>query len=467
MNRAIFRIAMLVLLASFIINIKAQDSGGHFYFAGPIGSFLAQGAKIAPVTSGLPFTIRLSSAGATIEPQSFDLSGKGWDGPAKLSFTSLKYAGGQLTGSAQIQNKTGSVIEGLRLDIVGANEEYKGKDAAGKETVNTRPQTVSMSSPILLGDLAKDDQSAAVPIVVQGLSFKPETTNVTVKGVISGLYYVGGIDVNDAQIASMDIDNAGRIYIGDVVGMQVTRLDADGTHPVVVAKLPDQVNGAAVDPKTNEVYATAINNEDLFHFAPNGDKLPNITRQAAGNEAAFDKVRFGKNGGLYFAASPIWRLRNGKADPPISQAGGDDLYTKLFDVDKAGNYWIAAGLEQDRSVYFVDAGGKQSRRVAKGPDWHLGGASVPQSCRIDADGNVYVAELGIPDSEEARISVFDKEGRFIRVFGRGGKTRAQNIMPGQVFRPKDIAFGPDGRVYIGHEVAADSHSHLILIFQPF
>src|SRR5579871_5343860 len=109
--------------------VCAQDAAGHFHYAGPLSKFQVEGATPGAVAGGLPFTVTVADNGATITPSSFDLKGPQWNSAAKLTLDGLKYAGGKLTATARIQNGSGSVLEGVRLDITGATEEYKAKDA--------------------------------------------------------------------------------------------------------------------------------------------------------------------------------------------------------------------------------------------------------------------------------------------------------------------------------------------------
>ena len=55
----------------------------------------------------------------------------------------------------------------------------------------------------------------------------------------------------------------------------------------------------------------------------------------------------------------------------------------------------------------------------------------------DNDGNIYVC-----DSQENRIQVYDKNGKFIRSMGKRGQG------PGNLRRPMAVEIGKDGRVYV-------------------
>ena len=66
----------------------------------------------------------------------------------------------------------------------------------------------------------------------------------------------------------------------------------------------------------------------------------------------------------------------------------------------------------------------------------------------------------------ALLSVFDKTGHFVRVFGRGAKTPrdGDDVWEGAVGKDLyDAAFGKDGRVYI----TGDAFGGRVLMYQPF
>jgi DNA-binding beta-propeller fold protein YncE len=67
----------------------------------------------------------------------------------------------------------------------------------------------------------------------------------------------------------------------------------------------------------------------------------------------------------------------------------------------------------------------------------------------DEDGNYYVAEFG----ENQRISIFDRDGKFLRCWGNAGTE------PCQFSRARALALGPDGNLYV-----ADACNDRIQIF---
>jgi hypothetical protein len=163
----------LLIAVLILASCAAGFAQGHFNFAGPLSQSLKEGATPGAVTGGLPFAVVLSAGGATIAPTQFDLSGPGWTGKAHLTLANPQFAGGHLTATVQLQNGSGSVLEGLRLDITGATEEYKAKDAQAQDLLKTRPQAVTIPSPLLLGDLQKDDAADPQALDASTIAFQP------------------------------------------------------------------------------------------------------------------------------------------------------------------------------------------------------------------------------------------------------------------------------------------------------
>lgn len=452
---------------------RADGAGGpddqpHFHFAGPMSAFMAEGATPGAVTSGLPFTIELAEGGAKVTPASFDLKGPKWQGAATLALDGPKFADGHLTGTLRLRNGSGSVIEGVRLDVTGATEEYRAKDEQGKDVLKTRPMPAAIASPLLFGDVPKDEDADPEPLDVIGIAFKPETTRILVHGLLSGLYYVGSFtDGTEHCVAvQLDTDPKGRVYLADRNEDTIYRTDADGSSPQAVAKLPAAVRGVAVDPKTGGIVGTYINAHDFLLFTPGGDDAGKIEQDdGAGVFVGWPGwARYDRMGTLYVGfGKAIHRLAGGKPVMSVSSVGNYEFQGgPAFDIAPDGALWVATG----DTLFRVDASGKSGKRAAIGPDWRLGKVTSPQAVRVDAQGNVYVLE-GETNVEWTRASVFDRNGHVVRVFGHGNKTPKENnadAWPGELRRNNyDLAFGPDGTVYVAVEDTHDS----VLMFQPF
>src|SRR5436189_4269648 len=171
---------LLILLSLFIAHFAIQEkTGGHFYYSGPLNQLTAENVKVASVSSGLPFAISITDNGAKISPTQFDLKLPGANSPIKLSFEGLKFQGGHMTGTAKLLNSSGSVIEGVRLDVLNAAEEFQSKDAQGNLTTATRNQAINLNSPLFFGDLATNESSEALAFDVSEIKLVPEARKIT------------------------------------------------------------------------------------------------------------------------------------------------------------------------------------------------------------------------------------------------------------------------------------------------
>lgn len=83
------------------------------------------------------------------------------------------------------------------------------------------------------------------------------------------------------------------------------------------------------------------------------------------------------------------------------------------------------------------------------PDGDLdapGGAALPPGGQ----------ELWIPDFYHHRVAVYSRQGRFVRQIGTAGR-----VLRGRLHYPTDVAFGPDGTLYV-----ADAYNNRIQRFAP-
>jgi DNA-binding beta-propeller fold protein YncE len=110
-----------------------------------------------------------------------------------------------------------------------------------------------------------------------------------------------------------------------------------------------------------------------------------------------------------------------------------------------GQFHYPRGIAVDhdrRLVYVVDKTARVQRYGFDGepqlqwrmPQWDNG---KPTGLGVSPDGRVFVA-----DTHYHRVIAYDNEGRELMRFGRYGSG------PGEFIYPTDVAFGPEGRVYV-------------------
>ncbi len=110
-----------------------------------------------------------------------------------------------------------------------------------------------------------------------------------------------------------------------------------------------------------------------------------------------------------------------------------------------GQFQYPRGIAVDparRVLFVVDKSARVQRWSLDGepqvqwqmPRWDKG---KPTGLGVSPDGDVYVA-----DTHEHRVIAFDADGQELMRFGRYGSG------PGEFIYPTDVAFGPQGRVYV-------------------
>jgi len=448
---------MLALLLT-----HALADNGHYFFSGPLTSFMVEGATVGNSTTGIPFTVVLSDNGSKIAPNDFELKGPGWDNPVHVHFTDASFSGGHLKGKVAFKNESGKVLEGLRLDLSGAKENYEDHGQA-----KVRAEAASMPSPLLFSDLQKGDDADAQSIDVSGITFTPSTKEVDVTFALSGLAYLGNFQPprdswNPGQLST---DSQGRVFVTDH-NSGLWRFEPDGTQPQLVAKWGDVTDYAFVDPASGDLIGHESNSHRIIVNSPAGEEKGKVP---ASEE---------------FGRWPSWARTNGTGTLYVAEEDHMCIYksgNKVKDVDAVAGTHIINGdargevasdgsifTYSDGSIYRTNPDLSEAKKVAFGPDWHLGRVTNVQSLRIDGAGNLYVLEDNAENwAEWPRVSVFDKNGHFVRVFGRASKApkdSTDEVWDGAVGKTLyDAAFGKDGRVYITCDVGFGK----VLMFQPF
>ncbi len=453
--------AFLLIAESFV----PQDAG-HFQQVGLLSQLLPQGQKPAPVSKGIPFAVTVSEGGSRVSGNELDLQIPG-GGKLHLSLASLGYANGHLTAQAKVSNPAEVDVQGVRLDVTSAVETYTAKDASGKDVEKTRAQDVSLASPIFFGDMQKGLEVGPFLFDVSGIKFSTETRQVVVNGVVSGLRFVKTVTADNAAAGGfIDADADGHVYVSDPGG-GVTRIDIASGSYELIAKTPDQCVASAFDLKSGRIAARCGNNTKIFFYTKSGDEDGGIPPDNVPNYA--DELHYDPSGRLWgrFGATVCRFGSDNKADITFEKVGD-------YDVDTGGRFVPAA----DGSLYFMVQGalrathdnGKTGTLLAK-PGWRLGQIIQNGAIRLDSSGWLYVAEARDANANECdRVSVFDTQGRFVRTFGRGADKPMSDFpdayYPFQIYQPSDIAFAPDGTVYVsGSDRAANGVK--VTVLEPF
>ncbi|MBL1217272.1 MAG: hypothetical protein D8M59_07215 [Planctomycetes bacterium] len=125
---------------------------------------------------------------------------------------------------------------------------------------------------------------------------------------------------------------------------------------------------------------------------------------------------------------------------------GQFVYPRAIDLD--------AGLGR---LYIIDKTGRIQWFTVEGQvqtEWDL--PEYDQGYPTGISVNPATHEVYVADTHEHRITVFDQNGTVIRTFGSYGTE------PGQMIFPTDIAFGPDGTLYVSEYGGNDR----VQVFSP-
>ena len=461
-RRHLLALTTLGLLAA----ADRPEGAAPFRFSGPLASLMPPGAAPAPHSTGLAFQIRISANGQKIERGPFLLTVPGAPKPFRLTLDGATFAAGTLSGKATIANGSGAPLEGLRLDLVHATETFAGKDATGKAVTATRPRTVA-AAPLHFGDLGANEASDALPLVATGLAFGPETTQILVHGVVSGLRYERTL-ANPTACGSgqIEVDDRGTVYLADTCGRRIARLAPSGE--ITGVELPGRTKGFARDARSGRLAASYGTYREIRLIGAEQQVLGTLG-EVQGLDTVPDFLRFDGKGRLWVeAGGAILRFgETGRLEQRIRSIGGTDLYGILsFDVAPDGTLWVVS----DGALFRLPANGAPGARLV-GPGWRAGELTRPEAPRAAPDGSVWVVEGADPTrGAPERISVFDREGRLVRIFGRG----ARAPLPGfpaayheaQVHQARDLAFGPENRVYVAAQ-RPGRKGEVVTVFRRF
>src|ERR1051326_7399578 len=154
-------------------------------------------------------------------------------------------------------------------------------------------------------------------------------------------------------------------------------------------------------------------------WAQNGD-TPNLEAQAAALRTLVDKA-------------PKLPLERTQIKLQAPEAGWEIGYPSAVTMDDKGTFYVLQRGEKADPVLVVNRDGKILR------SWGKGMYKIPHSIRIDPQGNIWTV-----DSGSSMILKFTPQGQKLMEIAVGEQPAGRGATNGT----SDIAFGPDGRIYI-------------------
>src|ERR1700730_8175209 len=195
-------------------------------------------------------------------------------------------------------------------------------------------------------------------------------------------------------------------------------------------KLPDgrtwgSTAGIGADPDGKSIWVA----ERCGAFAPPSAMKPGIPFGCEGSSLA-PSLKSARNGNLV-----------------KSFGAGMFVLPHGLSVDRAGNVWVTDGVGKDgkgHQVFKFSPEGKVLLTLGKagvagsGPDEF----NAPSAVLVAPNGNIFVAD-GHGGNSNARIVKFNKDGTFIKTWGKKGSG------PGEIDGPHTLAMDSQGRLFLG------------------
>ena len=240
----------------------------------------------------------------------------------------------------------------------------------------------------------------------------------------------------------------------------ITTIISGSPKPVYMRSIDGNFDwplGVAVNKDGSRVYVVDSNNRLIKAYNSAGKVL-----------LSFGKVLNEKSGGegfinpLYIAVAPNGEVYvTDRSTGTVSIYGLDGKYKSQFvpKTDEKDFAWSPLGIAIDASsnVYVSDATKGQHRILVFDKNGNLklkfgkegnaqGDFEYPNSLTVDKKGNIYVS-----DSNNGRIQVFDKTGKFKQLIGKSGKN--------SVGHPVGIAIDGNNRLNV-----VDTFGHNIMVY---
>lgn len=121
-----------------------------------------------------------------------------------------------------------------------------------------------------------------------------------------------------------------------------------------------------------------------------------------------------------------------------------------------GNVWVTDRELNGIFVFSAEDGSFVREFI---PNSDITATWSPVALAFNADGNLYVADLGV--SQNHQIVAFDAEGNEIARWGTTVQTALMTQSPGGFYYPNGIAFSEDGEVFV-----SDMSNHRVQVFTP-
>ncbi len=278
------------------------------------------------------------------------------------------------------------------------------------------------------------------------------------------LFSIYGVDQPVGVGVSQEAD---RIYVTEMGGARLVKVFDSNGKPLSSFQIPHTQVGErapvylAVD-KGDHVFVSDRKQHALFIFSRDGAYIstmvsPNMTlAEYVNRQTGVNKVSGNDFSYNLFQNTLYYKSTDGKEQSmkmpyladwsPLGVRIDSRGYLFLTDVTSGKNSFNVVELPKDFSAISSNTFNPASISIGKTGQGN-GELMFPNSAMIDSQGRVYVA-----DGNNGRISVWDRQGKFLYSFGRGAGDGALSLPRGIFIDEKDRLFvvdavGQDIKVY--------------------
>lgn len=272
------------------------------------------------------------------------------------------------------------------------------------------------------------------------------------------------------QVAGVDVDSSGNVFVfhraervwdGEEIELEmiaspvVLILDQDtgevidqwGTETFVMP------HGLTIDDEDN-LWLTDVGLHQVFKYDSDGNLLMALGERGVPGE---DAARFNMPTDVAVAPDGTFYISDGYRNSRVTKFSSEGEYVTSWGVkgSNPGQFDVphSIALDLQGQVYVADRGNARIQIFDENGrfirEWKEPSLGRPWAVRIDATGNMFVVDGGDQNEfwpDRARVLKLDATGTILASFGSYGKG------PGQFIWPHTIAVGPDGALYVG-EVA--------------
>lgn len=288
------------------------------------------------------------------------------------------------------------------------------------------------------------------------------------------------------EVTATAVDSRDRVYVFNRGDHPVMVFNRDGSFAAAWGEgVFNRPHGITIGPD-DSVYCTDDADHTVRKFTPDGKLLLTLGTSGKPSDTGATSIDFRtirRAGPPFYFPTNVALAANG--DIYVSDGYGNARVHRFSAEGELRLSWGEPGsgpgqfhvphgiaIAPDGSVYVADRENSRLQVFSPNGEFLREWPDLARPCQItfDADGRLYVAELGYrsgmwpgtaapsPDATGGRVSVFDRSGELLTRWGGGLNPTA----PGDFYAPHDITVDSHGDLYVSEVVwsAGARHGHV-------